>query len=164
MSETKPDRCPCYRRYPSNNHPACGVKGVPCSCCECGSPHEERCTHPWHTTPDPEPCEVCGYTSGHRESCPAYFGNAPTPAPQDEAAERKSVWLIERRHGADNSGWWLGRTNGVDRFSWDINQAVQFRSKTDAESVINAASMGLSIIATEHLFIADRVPPWRQGR
>lgn len=62
------ERCPCERTG-GNNHPDCGVKGVPCACCKCGIAHAESCTHPWHDSPPEsrdnasEPCGVCGWPS-----------------------------------------------------------------------------------------------------
>ena len=81
--------CPCYR-FGDNNHPSCGVKGVPCSCCQCGLDHKAKCTHPWHDSPgSPAPtCPDCaaGWCAIH---------NAFRPPAESSAAGKG---LIERVH------------------------------------------------------------------
>lgn len=65
-------------------------------------------------------------------------------------------WLIEwpRGHRGDaETGWWTGREAGTDRFSWDVEQAVRFRTKADAEKVMSAAGMNYQVVATDHRWV-----------
>ena len=92
MPNADASRCPCYR-FGGNNNPSCGVKGVPCSCCQCEEDHEEKCTHPWHDLPGSPAPEVCTqHGPGHREA----FEEAASIC--ERRADGRGIAAHEKRH------------------------------------------------------------------
>lgn len=74
-------------------------------------------------------------------------------------------YLIEFPRGSrdpamGSDGWWSGRVNGQDVFTWNVTDAIQFRSRRDAEEVRNAAHISGYTVVTEHSWVAG-VPPER---
>lgn len=108
-------------------------------------------------------------------------GREPAPQPWRQApmhGERNVFWLIEaprapKGHGINGSegGWWYGRDFNVghNQFSWDIEKAIQFRTKEDAELVMRCAGIGIpgdGISVTDHRWMSGpppvAPPDWRE--
>lgn len=90
-----------------------------------------------------------------------WFTHTPAPSPVSEEVQEESGWLIER-----NGKWWGPQTSRwesnqaiVEPSHWtaDVNKAIRFSRKEDAEAFRRWEGLEGGATATEHIWLKGDV-------
>jgi hypothetical protein len=105
------------------------------------------------TLPKPTP-DQAAYLAMIHKACTEYDGSYVVGGPQKPAPTTESGWLVERPPTPDTHPTWWHPQHG---WSKDAGRGLRFARKKDAEAYIAGGRFTLDAVATEHLWIGDRV-------